>query len=490
VRHERDIPPDWPIAERVRWLRAFRERVASRRGDFIGLCVEEVHKTEWEALTADVLPLLASIKWHERFAPRVLGENRLPGGPWWTLGQRHRERHAPLGTVGIIATWNYPVQLLGIQVVQALAAGNRVVVKPSERSPRTQELLLSLAIDAGLPAGQLEWTDASRESGARMLRERRFDHVVFTGSTSVGREIARWAAETLTPTTLELSGRDSALVLADADPVIAARSIWNGATVNAGQTCMAPRRALVDRAIYGEFVAALAPLVAGARPRRLIDEHAAKRAHDLASDACARDGRSVTGVLDPRAVDRMTPVAIVDCPDDAPLVEGDHFGPALGVVPVDSVEHALAIHGRCDQHLATSVFTRSRGAAHDLASRLTTTTVTINDCLIPTGHPASSISGRSRSGWGESRGIAGLRSMSRPVHLSTTSRLRPSIFEPAPAGRTQFEGMISRFYGRAGARSPSIDSGAGASGRARETITESSQTQGLRPDREPTDASV
>jgi acyl-CoA reductase-like NAD-dependent aldehyde dehydrogenase len=253
---------------------------------------------------------------------------------------------------------------------------------------------------------------------------------------------------------------------------------------------MAPRRALVDRAIYGEFVAALAPLVAGARPRRLIDEQGAQRVHDLAGEACVRGGRSITGVLERREGDRVAPIAIVDCPDDAPLIEGDHFGPALGVVPVDSVEHALAIHGRCDQHLATSVFTRSRGAAHDLASRLTTTTVTINDCLIPTGHPASSISGRSRSGWGESRGIAGLRSMSRPVHLSTTSRLRPSIFEPAPAGRTQFEGMISRFYGRAGARSPSIDSGAGASGRARETITESSQTQGSRPDREPTDASV
>lgn len=490
MRHERDIPSDWPIAERVRWLRAFRERVASRRGDLIGLCVEEVHKTEWEALTADVLPLLASIKWHERFASRVLRDRRLPGAPWWTLGQRHQNRYAPLGTIGIIATWNYPVQLLGIQVVQALAAGNRVVVKSSERSPRTQELLLSLAIEAGLPAGQLEWTDPTREAGARMLRERRFDHVVFTGSTAVGHEIARWAAETLTPTTLELSGRDSAFVLADADPVIAARSIWNGATANAGQTCMAPRRALVDRAIYGAFVAALAPLAAGAKPRRLIDEHAAKRVHDLASEACARGGRSITGVLDPRDFDRVTPSAIVDCPDDAPLVEGDHFGPAIGVVPVDSVEHALAIHGRCDQHLATSVFTRSKVAAREVASRITTTTVTINDCLIPTGHPASSISGRSGSGWGESRGVAGLITMSRPVHLSTTSRVRPSIFEPTPAKRAQFEGMISRFSGRAGARSPAMGSGASASGRARETITESSQARGSRPDREPTDARV
>lgn len=484
------IPSVWPLESRVRWLRAFRDRVATRRDDLVGLCVEEVHKTSWEALTADVLPLLASIKWHERYARRVLRERRLPGAPWWTLGQRHREVRAPLGTVGIIATWNYPIQLLGIQVVQALAAGNRVVVKPSERSPRAQEMLLSLAIDAGLPSGQLEWTDASREAGARMLRDRRFDHVVFTGSTAVGREIARWAAETLTPTTLELSGRDSAFVLDDADPVIAARSIWNGATTNAGQTCMAPRRALVDRAIYLRFLNALAPLAAGAKPRRLIDEDAAKRVIEFASDACARGGRSITGTLEPRSGDRVTPVAIVDCPDDAPLVEGDHFGPALAIVPVESIDHALAIHARCDQHLATSVFTRSKRRARSIASSITTTTVTVNDCLIPTGHPASSISGRGRSGWGESRGVAGLVAMSRPVHLSMTARFRPSVFEPTPPARARFEGMVSRFYGRKEVGRKAPRSGADASGDEPGTMNEGRSALSPRPDREPTDAPV
>lgn len=438
---------EWPLRDRVRWAGRFRGLVASRRDDLIRLCVDEVHKTRWEALTADLLPLLCSIKWHERAAARLLRDARVPGSPWWTLGQRHRVAREPLGTVGVIATWNYPVQLLGIQLTQALLGGNRVVVKPSERSPRTQELLLSLARDAGLPDGRLEWVASTRDAGARMLRERRFDHVVFTGSTPVGREIARWAAESLTPTTLELSGRDSAFVLADADPAIAARAIWFGTTINAGQTCMAPRRALVDRSLYPAFLAALAPLAAGARARRLIDAAAAATAFALAQDACERGGRSITGVLEAPRAEMLTPLAIVDCPDDAPLVGGDHFGPALAVVPVDSVEHALEIHRRCDQHLATSVFTRSRDRAEDLARRVGATSVTVNDCLAPTGHPASSISGRAMSGWGESRGVAGLLAMTRPVHVSATPRLRPSTVEPTPLGAARFDRLLSRFYG-------------------------------------------
>lgn len=441
------ISSDWPVRERVRWLRAFRALVAARRDDLISLCVEEIHKTPWEALTGDLLPLLASIKWHERFVPRLLRDRPLRAGAWWTLGQRHAVAREPLGTVGIIATWNYPAQLLGVQIVQALAAGNRVVVKPSERAPRTQALLLSLAQEAGLPAGSLEWTPATREAGSAMLHSRRFDHVVFTGSTAVGQEVARWAAETTTPTTLELSGRDSAFVLADADPALAARALWHGVTTNAGQTCMAPRRALVERSVYPAFLRSLAPLAASARPRRLIDAPSAQRVSDLALDACARGGRSLSGVLEPARDDAFTPVAIVDCPPDALLVEGDHFGPALAVVPVDSLDESLAIHARCDQHLATSVFTRGRARAREVAARAGATTVTINDCLLPTGHPAASISGKGRSGWGESRGLAGLLAMTRPVHISRTGRLRPSTIEPPPHRLAAFERLVSRFYG-------------------------------------------
>ncbi|MFM7799307.1 MAG: aldehyde dehydrogenase family protein, partial [Planctomycetota bacterium] len=239
----------------------------------------------------------------------------------------------------VIATWNYPLQLVGIQLTQAVVAGNRVVVKPSERSPRSQRMLLDLAraaaSAAGLPPDTVTSAEATREAGRELLERERFDHVVFTGSTAVGREVALACARTLTPSTLELSGRDSAIVLADADPKLAARSIWHAATMNAGQTCMAPRRALVDRAIYQRFLDALRPLAASARPVRLADPSMADRCVQLAEAAVQAGGRSLRGVIEPANAGSMRPLCVESCPRDTELFEGDHFGPVLAVVPVD-----------------------------------------------------------------------------------------------------------------------------------------------------------
>src|SRR5690606_4413216 len=152
---------------------------------------------------------------------------------------------------------------------------------------------------------------------------------------------------------------------------------------------------------------------------------------------------SLSGVLEPARGDAVTPVAVADCPEDAPLVAGDHFGPALAVVPVDSVEHALAVHERSGPHLATSVFTRDRREARAIAAQCGSRTVTINDCLIPTGHPGASIGGRLLSGWGASRGVAGLLAMSAPTHLARTARVRPPTAEPTPGRAAAFDRAMS-----------------------------------------------
>ena len=249
---------DWgamPLATRLTWLRGLQGRVSARTDALVDLVSAEVGKSRWEALATDVLPLVDAIRWHRRNAARVLAAAPVGGRPWWMMGMSHRIERVPVGHVAIIATWNYPVQLLGIQLVQALVAGNRVTVKPSERSPRSQVALLEI-FSEGLPGGTLSWTPSDRVAGEALLRDRRFDHVVFTGSTEVGRIVAETCARTLTPTTLELSGCDSALVLDDADPALAARGIWDAITMNAGQTCMAPRRAIVDARVWPRFICA------------------------------------------------------------------------------------------------------------------------------------------------------------------------------------------------------------------------------------------
>lgn len=449
--------PVTPLSARIAWVAAFERRIVEREHELVAAVRTDIAKPSWETTTQDILPLVASLRWHRSNASRVLGPRKLGGAPWWMLGQRHWACRLPLGRVLVIATWNYPLQLLGIQLAQSTVAGNRTLVKPSERAPRSQRLLVELAraalADAGMPADMISSTEATREAGRDVLERERFDHVVFTGSTAVGREIAAACARTLTPSTLELSGRDSAIVLDGADAAVAARSIWHAATMNAGQTCMAPRRALVDRRAYGAFVDALRPLVAAARPVRLAEPAMADRCTALVRSAIAAGGGNLGGAFEPAEDGSMRPACVAPCPRDAELVQGDHFGPALAVVPVDGLADAVAVHRSIGQALATSVYCRDPESVLSDASLLASlgsNVVTVNDSVLPTGHPAASIEGRGPSGWGASRGEAGLRAMSREVVVSATSRrLRTPLDEPDASGKRWLRRLA--FGGRDGA---------------------------------------
>lgn len=442
-----DTAPD--VRTRLAWLRSFRRGVSADRDNLCTLIERDMGKPRHDALVQDIVPLLAACVWLERRATAILRGRRLGWGGVWTLGQSHRLLRVPLGHVGIIATWNYPVQLLGVQLIQALVAGNRVTVKPSENAPLSQMRLLKIAVESGDAAyPPLWWTAPTREAGGRMLRESRFNHVVFTGSTGVGRSIAQWAAETLTPTTLELSGNDSAFVLADADTALAAKSIWAAITMNAGQTCMAPHRAFVLRPAYRSFIKALSPLAAGARPADLVNESAAARVWDVTTATLGSGtARSLSGVAEPPIGRCLTPVALVDCRGHEPAVMGEHFGPLLSVVPVDSVEESLRIHRGVPQHLSASIYTRNTGVARglttDLASRLGTGIVTINNTALPTAHPALAITGNGESGWGTSRGTDGLLAMTRALYVSATSpTIRPPV-DPLTARMASAIGTVT-----------------------------------------------
>jgi acyl-CoA reductase-like NAD-dependent aldehyde dehydrogenase len=453
----------WDRSHRLAWAGRFAHALGGAEAELCELAMAEVHKTRWECVTAEIAPLINTCRWHRRHAARVLGRDetrgvRVPFGGVLSLGQRHRLARAPLGRVGIIATWNYPILLAGQHLVQALVAGNRVVLKPSEHAPRTQTRLAELALEAGCPIAYLEVISAEREAGAALVRGEHgpLDHVVFTGSTEVGRAIAAELGPRLITSTLELSGRDSALVLADANPALAAKSIWWAATTNGGQTCMAPRRALVHESVYDAFLEALAPRASREGVRRLIDATAAERVCAQADDAISRGGRSLSGVFEPAAGDRFRPVAIVDCPPHAPLVEGRHFGPALAVVRCQSQDEMLAIHDACDQKLVTSVFSRHARAARSLAPRLGSVAVTINDAIIPSAHPGTSIGGLGASGWGLTQGRMGLESMTRPIFVSVTSSLvRPPVDAPDPASQERNAGVLLRLAG-AGKRTEAV----------------------------------
>lgn len=439
------------LSDRLTWLRAFRDAVRESHPSLCALASEEVGKPNFEAMVADIMPLVASMNWHLRRAKSILKPRRVGGGGLFGFGHSVERQRLPVGRVLIIATWNYPVQLLGIQLVQAAVAGNAVVVKPSERAPRTQAMLLELAIRAadGIPSvrGSIEVRAATREEGRRVLAEERFDHVVFTGSTAVGRAIAEVCAPRLIPTTLELSGSDTAFVLADADARAAARAVFMGFTANAGQTCMAPRRALVMREAYAAFCDELARLVAGAKRVTLVDAGAAEAAQRAAEAAISAGGRSIAGALEPVFGRTMRPVAVLDCPGDGgpsgDLFMGRHFGPALAVRAVDSLDEAFALHARVGQYLATSIWTRRPGA--DLAARVDacgSSLVHFNSVLLPSAHPGIAIAGTGASGWGGSRGETGLVSLTREVFVTRTSSL---VTAPLDEPSAKVQRFLSKF---------------------------------------------
>ncbi|MDX2146844.1 MAG: aldehyde dehydrogenase family protein [Planctomycetota bacterium] len=441
MNHDSKSLASWPLPERLRWLRAFRRALATNQKALCDAMSADMGKPHFEGLVGELMPLLEACRWLERSAARLLRPRGVSGGTMLQAGTRLSLCREPLGDVAIIATWNYPIQLLGIQLIQALVAGNRVWVKPSERSPGSQTLLLKLAQSpepgVQLPSGVLNVAPATREAGAELLSSRRFDHVVFTGSTSVGVQIARQLAPSLTPSTLELSGRDSALLLDDADANLAASVLWTAVVLNAGQTCMAPKRVLVLPNAYAAFVQALAPLAAGARPLTLVDEHAAETCFEQARQAMTQGGRSLSGVCEPPQPDAsgkrrlLRPLVIVDCPSHAPLVAGNNFGPVLPVVPVRSLDEALAIHATHGQNLATSIFTRDVAKARELAPRLRSNFVAINDSFMPSAHPNMGLTGLGPSGMGTTRGELGLLSMTRPVYVARTrGPMRPTAFQP------------------------------------------------------------
>lgn len=438
-----EAPSQYDIA----WIRRWRRSIVGELPRLVGVCTEELGRPPFEILMSDIVPLLDACFWHEKRARRVLRPRRVGHGGLWRFGQRVTMRRTPLGRVAIIATWNYPYQLLGIQLVQAIAAGNSVTVKPSERSPRCQLALLKLARQAGLDASRLDWTDATREAGRELLEDRRFDHVVFTGSTEVGREVAGTLAGSLTPSTLELSGSDSAIVLDDADVGLAADSIYFALTLNAGRSCMAPRRVIVEDAAYDTFVSRFVPKFEQCAGVGLAEGPEAESCRTLIERARADGARVVSS--DPGNGDGFGPTAVIDCPVDSGIASSDHFGPAIAVIRSGDRSQTLSLAKATPKMLALSIFTSRPREAEAIARQVGTGFLTINDCLLPTAHPGTSISGVGPSGWGVSRGELGLLAMTRPQFVSKTSRkLRLPTDEPSQRVRRNIERFVRWRYGR------------------------------------------
>jgi acyl-CoA reductase-like NAD-dependent aldehyde dehydrogenase len=418
------------VRERLRPVRALRPLLVAECDALCAAVARDVGKTSEETIGGDILPVASAARFLEREAGRLLRPRRVPRSlrPLWLWGQADTVYRRPRGVVGIIGTWNYPLLLNGVQMLQALTAGNAVLWKPSEVAETSAALLHDLLLRAGYPPDLVQRLDATRENG-RALTEADVDHVVFTGGVAVGQSIAASLAPRFVTSTLELSGCDAQFVLDDADVKLAARAAWFGATVNHGQTCIAVRRAFVHRSLYSAFCDTLRELASGARPLSLALRSQAEQAERLLREALAEGGRLLAEV--PAAATTtggrdVTPAVVIDARPEMALCREASFAPVMAVLSFDALEQALEMERQCPFALAASVFTRSPEHANGLAARLRAGAVTVNDVVVPTAHPATPFGGRGSSGWGTTQGAEGLLEMTVPQAVSVrTDTFRP-----------------------------------------------------------------
>ncbi len=431
------------VRQRLRPVRALRHLLVTECDNLCAAVARDLGKTAEETIGGEVLPAADACFFLERNAKRLLRPRKVGGQPLALWRQRDVVHRRPRGVIGIIGTWNFPLYLTTVQVVQALTAGNAVLWKPSEVAPSTATALHDLCLRAGFHADLMQMLPATREAGVE-LAEADVDHVVFTGSAAVGRKLAARLGERLVSSTLELTGCDAQFVLDDADVSLAARAAWFGATVNRGQTCIAVRRSFVARPVYAEFCAALRPLAEAAKGQPLALPSNVAQARHLIAEA-VEDGARLLG--DPgTAENALTPAVVIDARPEMAVCREASFAPLLAVLPFDTLEEALAMDARCPYRLGASVFTRSPKKAEPIAARVRTGMVTVNDTVLPTTHPATPFGGRGASGWGVTQGAEGLLEMTVPQVVSArggTWRPHYAVTTPgAPSQENLVRGLL------------------------------------------------
>jgi acyl-CoA reductase-like NAD-dependent aldehyde dehydrogenase len=439
VRRCRAAQADWaarPVRERLRPVAALRDLLVSECDRLTAAVDRDIGRPPAEVLGTDMLPMAAACRFLEGHAARLLRPQRVPWTqrPFWMFGSRDTVYRRPHGVVGIIGTWNYPLFLNAIPIIHALTAGNGVVWKPSEVAPQTAAELHRVLLAAGYPPDLIGRMPATREGGAE-LAEADVDHIQFTGSAAVGRVLARRLGERLIGSTLELSGCDAQIVLPDADPVLAARAAWFGATVNRGQTCIAVRRAFVHRDAYDRYLDVLRPLAAAAGPLPLATPGQVKQAERLVAEAVAAGAKRLADNGPVTVGERACrPTVLFDATPEMTVCREASFAPLLAVVPVASADEAARAAADCDYALGSSVFTADTARGEAYAERLPAGLVTVNDALTAGAHPATPFGGRGASGWGVTQGPDGLLAMTVPQAVSVnSSRFRPH-YDLATAG--------------------------------------------------------
>jgi acyl-CoA reductase-like NAD-dependent aldehyde dehydrogenase len=439
------------FAGRRERLLAWRKVLVGRLDELAGIVSTETGKP-FDDARLEIVLAIDHVDWAAKHAEKVLGRRRVSSG-MLMANQAATLAYPPLGVVGVIGPWNYPVFTPMGSIAYALAAGNTVVFKPSELTPGVGHALATMLAEAVPGHTLIEVVTGLGETGAALCRTPGVGKIAFTGSTATGKRVMAACAETLTPVLIECGGKDALIVAADADLEAAAdATVWGGMS-NAGQTCVGVERVYAVESVAEEFTAKVVEKARAVRtgteigPMTMSSQTEVVRRH--VADALARGGLAVVGGAESVKPPFVEPVVIVDVPEDSSAVTEETFGPLIVINRVPDVDEAVRRANGTGYGLGATVFSAKDGDA--IAARLRCGMVAVNGVISFAGIPALPFGGVGDSGFGRIHGEDGLREFTRPQAVARQRFPLPiavTSFRRTSGGMKALLGLVKVLRGR------------------------------------------
>ncbi|MCU0074193.1 coniferyl aldehyde dehydrogenase [Pseudomonas koreensis] len=439
-----------PAAQRQQWLKTLRDLLSSERQALIDAISSDFsHRSADETLLAELMPSLHGIHYASQHISQWMKPSRRKVGVAFQPASA-KVVYQPLGVVGVIVPWNYPLFLAIGPLTGALAAGNRVMLKLSESTPATGLLLKELL--ARIFPEDLVCVVLGEADVGVAFSKMRFDHLLFTGSTSVGKHVMRAAAENLTPVTLELGGKSPAIVSHDVPLKDAAERIAFGKTLNAGQTCVAPDYVLVPEARIGGFVEAYRQAVRGFYPTladnpdytAIINERQLARLNSYLSDATSK-GALLIPLFDQGQGRRMPHSLLLNVSDEMTVMQDEIFGPLLPIVPYQDLDQAFAYINQRPRPLALYYFGYDKREQKRVLSETHSGGVCLNDTLLHVAQDDMPFGGIGPSGMGHYHGHEGFLTFSKAKGVLVKQRFNAAKLIYPPYGKS-IQKLIQKLF--------------------------------------------
>jgi acyl-CoA reductase-like NAD-dependent aldehyde dehydrogenase len=419
----RAAQPGWEalgFAGRARVMLRMQKWVLDNAERVIETIVKETGKSWEDAQLAEISYGANAFGFWAKNAEKYLADEKVRSSAVLVKGKKLMVRYRPLGLIGVIGPWNYPLTNSFGDCIPALMAGNSVILKPSEVTPLTSLLMLEGLTECGMPQNVFQVATGYGPTGAALVDQ--VDMIMFTGSTATGKKVMQTAAETLTPVSLELGGKDPMIVLSDADLERAANAATYYSMQNSGQTCISVERVFVEEPIYDEFVAKVTEKVNAIRqgdpsggagtvevgsmtfPKQvdIVENHV--------NDALAKGAKALTGGH--RGAGKgyyFEPTVLVDVTPDMDCMREETFGPTLPIMKVRDAEEAIRLANDSPYGLAASVFSKDVGRGEAVARRIEAGAVCVNDAMLNYSAIELPMGGWKASGLGHRHGAGGIR---------------------------------------------------------------------------------